>query len=1326
MATKKKIRLFDDAGNPTYQTSTDSNPAPTTTSQPTKSSTGKIRLFDDSGAPAKGFTVPKVEQPKANQPANNPPAKPPVQEQPKKSGGFMQVIKDTGTKIAEVGKGVVEGITNEKIKFSETAKPTVGNFFARDFAKGVANIPGAFVNHLESWAQDLGKLVGSGSVNEAQEYIVKQNNQITRELTTAYRKQTDPVKKQRLLTNLQQLQRSQGELLKTLDLEIPSNKQVIADTIGAVADVAFLTAPIAKGLKSPLAKVTLADLRFPAAMATQRMVDYVNSTATPDIGKVATEGITGAVEGVALGGAGRAETFGQRTLLSGGVMGGIGAYEGAKQGQRGGQLVMTTAQNMAFGLAMPYLFGDRPGEKRGSFLSPDEQRVITNFKSLFHPPEAVSQAYGVLGLNPTTATRSQLDDQYRALAHKYHPDKLGETPDTGKFQELQQSYETAVKYDTSMGGIVANTKARIGEAVRSAFGSPRRLPAGAVEPQSATTQKGVELAKGSMVTGANAGEQSAAMDKAMSDGLTYSPTGSKLSKTFIDSTVEDVKAQITDAKPGEAVFIKNETTRQAVLDQIDQAKTGSYSNIADLVSGIDKVIPSSIKGEGRSLMLRQIVGEAPALLADEAMRPIMSKQLFDTGKPAEQQTTAPAVVDQAPNPYVGLPPAVLKEQLIEVQKNPVPAEVVPGEAPVSAEQQMTQIQSAVHDFEQKNQEVVYDDPATSETDPAVNVSIVDYGEGQYGVSASAKISTQSIVVPYGPTYPSRKAAINAGVQQVQDFIVSEKPTIATKDAAELERISERLSGLINQIKITSPKVSLEKVYVGQLGIERANNLSIEERKIEAAAATHAEANIEALYGEYKKKFGKVLNTDNVRELFAAYNASKETRSKYSAAVHEPSSALVKEFYKRELVVNQGAGNNTVMFTAGGTGAGKSTATEKVIGGEVYDAYPVVYDTNLASFKSSIKKIDQALAAGFDVDIYFTHRDPIDALVNGALPRAERMGRTVPLPEHLKTHVESPKVFQQITEHYKNDDRVQTIVIDNTRGKGQAVAIDKLPEAVYNPTVTIKQLEEALYVEYKDGKISEATYRGTLRELSSEAPGADQGRSKGTGRQPEQAGGRGKQVAVADEAYQATVKNGGVTISLEGNKPTTGIAYAPFKNTELQIPKGEFTPEIVQRYMDEHADELSQPGNHVGIWESDGKIFLDISRVGDLNSDTLNGAMDSKQLAAFDLSTFTEIPLGKMEGGVYTPLYDKASDHPYLNQGKNSEAGLPGTENKPSEISAGRESVSAEKAGQEVIPAEEMTVALGERPNSDTLKKEVETKLNKTIDERIAELEKICS
>jgi hypothetical protein len=229
--------------------------------------------------------------------------------------------------------------------------------------------------------------------------------------------------------------------------------------------------------------------------------------------------------------------------------------------------------------------------------------------------------------------------------------------------------------------------------------------------------------------------------------------------------------------------------------------------------------------------------------------------------------------------------------------------------------------------------------------------------------------------------------------------------------------------------------------------------------------------------------GRVLNTDEAREMSPEYRADR-TRS---ADVHEPSSAFVKQMYADKLSQPTPTGrDNTVLFTAGGTGAGKTTGLQEAskVSKGIRDA-EIVYDTNMNSFESADKKISQALKAGRKVAIVYTYRDPVEAMENGALKRASRMeaemgtGRTVPIDEHFKTHAGAREVMERLQEKYSDDHRFHLVAIDNSRGAGKAAVVsglDKLPK--FNHTEVRKGLSDALENAYRSGKISQAIYEGT--------------------------------------------------------------------------------------------------------------------------------------------------------------------------------------------------------------------------------------------------------
>ncbi|MFT3806109.1 zeta toxin family protein [Arenimonas sp.] len=273
--------------------------------------------------------------------------------------------------------------------------------------------------------------------------------------------------------------------------------------------------------------------------------------------------------------------------------------------------------------------------------------------------------------------------------------------------------------------------------------------------------------------------------------------------------------------------------------------------------------------------------------------------------------------------------------------------------------------------------------------------------------------------------------------------------------------------------------------------------------------------------------GRVLNTDTARELSPEYLADR-TRS---ADVHEAASETVKQLYAAKLAQPTPAGlDPVVLFTAGGTGAGKSTAVRQMA--SQVGQPEIVYDTNMNSLDSAVRKVEQALEAGRDVNILYVYRDPVEALTGGAIPRAQRQaetfgsGRTVPLDEHARTHSGVRPVMEALAERYRDDQRVTIHAFDNSRGagKGAQTSLESLPRVEEN---TLRErLQDALH-QARDAGLSDDLFRGfsvpgrqaaVLGTARLQEPrGIQPGAGERPGGKPQQERG---QVGDSDEAMQA--------------------------------------------------------------------------------------------------------------------------------------------------------------------------------------------------------------
>jgi hypothetical protein len=257
------------------------------------------------------------------------------------------------------------------------------------------------------------------------------------------------------------------------------------------------------------------------------------------------------------------------------------------------------------------------------------------------------------------------------------------------------------------------------------------------------------------------------------------------------------------------------------------------------------------------------------------------------------------------------------------------------------------------------------------------------------------------------------------------------------------------------------------------------------------------ADPEAAIKEYRSRFGHELNADNARELSPDYLSDP---SRFTNAVHEPSSWLVKKIYEKMLAEKPGPGERPeVTFTAGGAGSGKGSATQNVPAiQKMMKRSQIVYDTVMRDSAGATKKIDQALAAGKNVNIVYVMRDPHDAWLNGVISRAKSKGRVVTVASHADGHEGAARTIQEIAEHYAGNDRVNIHVIDNTRGPGKAKLgnIENVKGMDYNGLVDT--LVSSTDKELHHGNIEETLHRHLLGKLADKRSSQDSAVSSGAG------------------------------------------------------------------------------------------------------------------------------------------------------------------------------------------------------------------------------------
>jgi hypothetical protein len=206
-------------------------------------------------------------------------------------------------------------------------------------------------------------------------------------------------------------------------------------------------------------------------------------------------------------------------------------------------------------------------------------------------------------------------------------------------------------------------------------------------------------------------------------------------------------------------------------------------------------------------------------------------------------------------------------------------------------------------------------------------------------------------------------------------------------------------------------------YKGPLRILKNETLSADESKVEERFAATVQENLEGIIAEYHARFGNVIDTDRAREFSQDYCASNESKTRFSRASYNPAKALVDEIYRRKIESGFYAGSGRILFTSGGTGAGKSSALAMVKDEANPDQkYDLLVDGTLSDYWAARSKILNALSRGHEVAIFHFHRE-FAQTVKMVIKRAIDMGRAVTLDNIAATHFRSAETLFKLAEEF---------------------------------------------------------------------------------------------------------------------------------------------------------------------------------------------------------------------------------------------------------------------------------------------------------------------
>ena len=218
-------------------------------------------------------------------------------------------------------------------------------------------------------------------------------------------------------------------------------------------------------------------------------------------------------------------------------------------------------------------------------------------------------------------------------------------------------------------------------------------------------------------------------------------------------------------------------------------------------------------------------------------------------------------------------------------------------------------------------------------------------------------------------------------------------------------------------------------YEGSLRILKTESLSAEEAEVEARFAALVQSRLDEIIAAYEARFGTVIDTDRAREFSPDYCASKASRTRFSRAVYQPAKALADEIYRREIRKGAPAEQRRIVFTSGGTGAGKSTVLATLDAeSQSRDQSDIIVDGTLSDYTAALAKIRAALALGHRVTIVHVHR-AFEETMRMVVQRAIEMGRAVTIDNIAATHFRSAETLFKLADEFGT--LINIRVLENT-------------------------------------------------------------------------------------------------------------------------------------------------------------------------------------------------------------------------------------------------------------------------------------------------------
>lgn len=411
------------------------------------------------------------------------------------------------------------------------------------------------------------------------------------------------------------------------------------------------------------------------------------------------------------------------------------------------------------------------------------------------------------------------------------------------------------------------------------------------------------------------------------------------------------------------------------------------------------------------------------------------------------------------------------------------------------------------------------------------------------VDAAPKVTTK-LVDKLGPILADQADSAGKDIRRSQKSgLALSKPSVTTKLVpANLEKVG------------TSGLAKPNPVATQLLDHFHANYTPASDSMAEANAADYFHNNMPQALQDYQARTNKIFGSDNIVAGDDAKYSVPGMSPANSVPFHESASTFAKGYYDH-LLADPATTDKPVLITAGGTGAGKTSALKTIFngGGASAKDYSAIIDTNSTTLKAADSRIAPALASGRPVSIKYVYRDPLEAFQNGVIPRAAKEGRIIPASTHAETHAGSLDAIKQLAEKYKNNPNVNVSIVDNSRGAGNAteVPLDFLKDKSYSKSELEAKIHELLDTQLEEGKLNHEQHQ-QFKGQETQTAGTSKSDSLGQTGTDVQTVGQGSNSSVRQK-FESERQSGQLTPP--GDRPIIGTDLGNRKVVQNRLTKG---------------------------------------------------------------------------------------------------------------------------------------------------------------------------